>query len=304
MVLVESQPEASLDLRSWLDGQGAAIALRLTMLDLLLAPIGQWGVRASVLLIASAGLLHSGVLRSPWTWLMLAGLSGWRVFADWPMSDNHAYLLSYWCLAIFIARLSAHPARSLRHSARLLIGLVFAFAVFWKALLSPDYNDDRFYRTLLLLDSRFEDVTLTIGGMREDALDGVRDLLEQDLHDPDRVPPATLETDAVRRLATFLTRATLGIEGLVALLFLLPARLYGGRSRVLRVLPDWVLIAFCAGTYAIAPVPGFGWLLLSMGIAQCPDDARSTRWLYLACFALVLLHDHVPWLDAFPRFTT
>ena len=284
-----------MSLRSWLDGQGASIALRLTLLDLLLAPIGQWSVRAPVLLIASAGLLHAGVLRSPLTWLMLAGLSAWRVLDDWPLSDNHAYLLSYWCLAIFIALLTARPTRSLARSARLLIGLVFAFAILWKGVLSPDFNDERFFRTLLLLDSRFEDVTLTLGDMREEDLADVRDLLERGLHETERDAPATLETDALRRLAGFLTWATLGIEGLVALLFLLPTRFPSGRLR------DWLLLAFCGGTYAIAPVPGFGWLLLSMGIAQCPDRARTTRWLYLGCFALVLLHDYVPWLDAFPR---
>jgi hypothetical protein len=293
----DSQPENPASLRSWLDGQGFSIALRLTLLDLLLAPIGQWNVRAAVLLIASVGLLHGGVLRSPVTWSTLSVLAAWRVFADWPLSDNHAYLLSYWCLAISIALVVRDPARSLARSARLLVGLVFAFAVLWKGVLSPDYHDERSFRTLLLTDPRFEDLTLTLGGMREEALDDVRDLLETGLHETDKQAPASLETDAVRRIATFLTWATLGIEGLIALLFLLPARFATGRLR------DWVLLAFCTGSYAIAPVSGFGWLLLAMGIAQCPDDARTTRWLYLACFALVLLHEHVPWFDALPRYT-
>jgi len=292
---VDSQAESPASLRSWLDGQGFAIALRLTLLDLLLAPVGQWSVRAPVLLIASAGLLHAGVLRAPATWLTLSALAAWRVYADWPMSDNHAYLLSYWCLAIFIALVARDPAWSLARSARLLVGLVFAFAVVWKGVLSPDYNDDRFFRTLMLTDPRFEDFTLSLGGMREDALDEIRDLLETGLHDSEKLPPASLETDAVRRIASLLTWATLAIEGLVAVLFLLPARIPTGRLR------DWALVAFCAGTYAIAPVPGFGWLLLAMGIAQCPDDARTTRWLYLAGFALVLLHEYVPWFDALPR---
>ncbi|MBW2287924.1 MAG: hypothetical protein JRG80_09920 [Deltaproteobacteria bacterium] len=295
MERADPQPDSPAGLRSWLDGQGFAIALRLTLLDLLLAPIGQWNVRAAVLLIASVGLLHGGVLRSPATWLTLSALAAWRVFADWPMSDNHAYLLSYWCLAIFIALVARDPARALARSGRLLVGLVMALSVLWKGVLSPDYDDERFFRTLLLTDPRFEDLTLTLGGMREEALNDVRDLLETGLHETEKQAPASLETDAVRRIAAFLTWATLGIEGSIALLFLLPTRIPTGRLR------DWGLFAFCAGTYAIAPVPGFGWLLLSMGIAQCPDDARTTRWLYLACFALVLLHDHVPWFDVLPR---
>jgi hypothetical protein len=279
----------------WLDSQGVGIALRLTLLDLLLAPIGAWNVRAAVLLLAGAGLLHAGILRAPVTWLALALLTAWRVYADWPMSDNHAYLLSYWCFAVFLA-LSGREARSdLVRSARLLIGLAFAFAVLWKGVLAADYTDDRFFRQLLLTDQRFEDLTTTLGGMTPDILEDTRDLIEKNRHVEERDPPAGLETAALRKLATVATWSTLTIETLVALLFLLPVRVPTGRLR------DFALMAFCATTYAVAPVPGFGWVLLAMGVAQCPESARATRWLYLACFALVLLHDFVPWFEVLPQ---
>ena len=253
-------------------------------------------VRAPVLLLAGAGLIHGGVLRSPLTWLALALLAGWRVIADWPLSDNHAYLLGYWFLAAALALSGLLPRLDLARSARLLIGLSFAFAVLWKGVLSVDYVDERFFRNLFFTDYRFEELAIHVGGMTEASLEEASALIEENRHVADKLAPASLETPALRNLATFATWSTLLLELAVAVLFLLPGRLGVGRLR------DFSLLAFCASTYAIAPVPGFGWLLLAMGIAQCPEDARLTRWLYIACFALVLLHDQVPWFDAFSYF--
>ena len=42
-----------------------------------------------------------------------------------------------------------NPASQLARTNRLLLGLVFAFAVLWKAALSPDYRDGRFFAVTL-----------------------------------------------------------------------------------------------------------------------------------------------------------
>jgi len=282
------------ELRAWLDEQGFELPLLLTLLALLLSPVGAWDVRSAVLLLAAAALLHSGLRRSPWTWLALTGLTGWRVVADWPMSDNHAYLLAYWCLAIGLALLVREPERSLATSARLLIGLAFGFAVLWKSVVSPDYLDGRFFRVLFLVDERFEALALNLGGMTEASLAEARGLIEENRHVLDKRPPGELETPTLRALAAGATWGSLVLEAAVAVLFLLPRRL-----RISK-LGDAALLIFCAGTYALAPVAGFGWLLLSMGVAQCEPERRTTRWLYLGVFALVILHDNVPWLDLVP----
>jgi hypothetical protein len=292
----EAEPSAGrrASLTAWLDGQGFELSLRLTLLVLLLEPVGQWDVRALVLLVALAGLLHAGVLRAWWSWLLLSALTGWRVIDDWPLSDNHAYLLSYWCLAIGLAFLTRDPPKSLARSARSLVALVFTFAFLWKAVLSPDYVDGRFFRLLFMTDGRFEELAINLGGMTEAGLDRVRDLVETNLHEPAVAAPASIETPRLRLIAALATWGTLASELLVALLFLLPDRLNSGRLR------DLALMGFCAATYAVAPVPGFGWLLLVMGLAQCPLEAHTTRWLYLGCFALMVLHQQVPWLDLLP----
>ena len=45
------------------------LALRLTLLDLLLRPVGGWAIRPLALGLAAAGLLFPGRLRGPGLWL-------------------------------------------------------------------------------------------------------------------------------------------------------------------------------------------------------------------------------------------
>ena len=91
--------------------------------------------------------------------------------------------------------------------------------------------------------------------------------------------------DRFDTLARFMTVWTAGIEACLAALFLLPLR----RAPLLR---DLGLLVFCATTYAIAPVSGFGWLLLAMGTSQSTEN-HWIRALYLASFALILVFREV-----------
>ena len=84
---------------------------------------------------------------------------------------------------------------------------------------------------------------------------------------------------------------TVIVEGALAIGFLWP-----GRSTWLGF-RDWLLVAFCYGTYAIAPVAGFGALLAILGLAQCPVERVWTRTAYLSALVVVYLHDWVPWRD-------
>ncbi len=153
------------------------LALRLTLLDLLLRPVGDWSVRPFVLALAAAGLLVPGWLRRPGLWLLLTALTALRVILDWPLADNHAYLLGYWCLAVTLSLLVSEPEASLALNGRWLIGLVFAFATFAKVL-SPDYLDGTFFRVTLLTDPRFEGASLLLGGLTPEHLEEQRAALE------------------------------------------------------------------------------------------------------------------------------
>ena len=128
----------------------AELGARLTCLTLLLSPIGDWYIRPIVLCLSAAGLLFRSLWRSRWLWLGLAVLTNLRALLDWPLADNHAYLLGYWCLAVAIATWYRDLA-PLSRNARLLIGLTFAFAA-WQKWTTPNYTQDVFFLTTFLLD--------------------------------------------------------------------------------------------------------------------------------------------------------
>lgn len=258
------------------------LALRFTLLALLLRPLGSGWLRPSILALAVAGLVLPRVLQHPALWFALAGLAGWRVIAGWPLADNHAYLLGYWCLAIALARLARDPRRALAWNGRALVGLAFAFATLWK-LLSPDYLDGRFFRVTLVEDRRLERLATALGGIDRNTLLARREFVAQHVDGPARALTASPEPPGLRTLALAATWATLALEAAVAIAFLTPL----GRHVWLR---HALLLCFCATTYAVAPVVGFGWLLLAMGAAQCAPHARRTQLAYLGVFALLIFY--------------
>jgi hypothetical protein len=275
------------------DAGALELPFRLASIDLLLRPMGPWPVRAAILVLAAASLLSRRVLVAPATWLALAALVGARLVAEWPLPDNHIYLLAYWGLAAAIALALPEPRAALARSSRLLVGLAFACAVVWKAGLSADYRDGRFFRVTLLTDERFADTARLVGGLSEAQLAENRRYLVPLPEGAELLdPPRLVEPPRLRAFAAVATWGGLALEATVALLFLLPG---GGWRDPLRHL---ALLCFCAVTYAIAPVAGFGWLLLVMGLALCEPQQRLVRGAYVAAFLLVLVYAEVPWAGA------
>jgi len=266
------------------------LALRPTLVDLLLRPVGGWTVRPFTLALAALGLLAPGLLRAPVLWLGLTVLTGARVVLDWPLPDNHAYLLFYWCLAVTLSLTltPGGPGKTLSLNARLLIGLVFAFSVLWKLALSPDFMNGTFFGVTMLADPRFEGFTRVAGGLSAEGYDALREFVlgaavPYGAADVPEIPPR------LAALSHFLTYWTITIEGGVAVFFLLPARLAASKLR------DYLLVIFCVTTYAVANVDGFGWLLLAMGAAQAGEgrgekEKNRVRLLYVAAFLLVIFY--------------
>jgi len=266
-------------------------ALRLTAIALLLRPMGGWFVRPAILAAAVLMLVFPRVLRQPIVWGGVAVLTAIRISGDWPLSDNHIYLLCYWTLAIALS-LRAHDASgTLAYTSRWLIGLAFAFAVLWKAVLSPDFLDQRFFRVTLLTDPRFGVVARLVGGLSADELDANRQALTPLAHGAELLdPPPVHEPARLREFAIVSTWGSLALEAAVAVLMLVPT------TRVAR-LRHGALLSFCGVTYAFAPVAGFGWLLLAMGLAQLGDGQRWWRSAYVAGFVAVLFYDELPWAE-------
>lgn len=272
----------------------AGLALRLTLLEVLLRPAAAWPLRAPLLVLAGLGLVREGVLFGPLTWLLLAVLTGLRIFDEWPLADNHAYLLAYWCVAVALAARVPEGQMILARSGRWLCGFAFAFAVLWKAGLSPDYLDGRFFRITLIQDPRFENVAMLLGGLSPEELQENREYLEPLPEGAELLDPRVLvEPPAFRRLAGVLTWGGLGLETLVAGSFLLP---------VAPVVRHGALLLFCVAAYAFAPVAGFGCLLLVLGLAQTKPAETRLRWLYVAIYFLVLTYAEAPWASLLRRF--
>jgi hypothetical protein len=273
------------------------LALRLTLLDLLLRPIGDWFFRPVILGLAAFGVVLPGQLRRPLLWTLLAILTLLRVILNWPMADNHAYLLSYWCLAVALTLVSRDPRACLALNARLLIGLAFACATLWKVVLSPDYLDGRFFRVLLLTDRRFESLAQIAGGLTPELLESLRAFVTQHVHGPLFAgPDAPQEPTRFLWLTYIMTWWTVLLESAIAATFLWP--LEGGMEQWRNA----ALLLFCASTYAVAPVEGFGWLLIAMGVAQCDPARRKTCLLYIAVFLLLILYRDPQWVEHLLKF--
>lgn len=272
--------------------------LQLTAIILLLRPFDVWWVTPFALAAACLSLIFRAVRRSPITWLLLAVLATARIVVVWPLADNHIYLLAYWCLAIGLALAGAMPAAILAASSRWLLAAAFAMAVLWKAGLSADYIDGRFFRVTLLTDGRFTDASMLFGGLTPDQMARNREFLEPLPEGAELVqPPPFVEPPRLRVFATVATWGGLALEALIAFLCLWPA------SRVTEAARHSALLLFCVTTYALAPVAGFGWLIATMGLAQCRPPQRSLRLAYIAVFLLILVYSEVPWTGVLADWT-
>jgi hypothetical protein len=270
----------------------AEIVLPLTTVILLLRPLGNWTIRPFILALAALAIISPAILRAPATWYAMSLLVGLHIAAEWPLPDNHIYLLAYWCLAVGLALNAQQGATIISQSSRLLIGFSFLMAVVWKAFLSGDYLDGRFFSFTFFTDGRFEDATMLFGGLTKDQLIASREFffpLPEGAEWLDEDEPGLADSASFRHFVMVSTWGMLVLEALIALAHLVPLP-----ERV-SFLRHGLLLGFCMIVYAFAPVAGFGWLLLTMGIANCHSHQFCLRIVYVAVWALLLLYDEVPW---------
>ena len=272
------------------------LSLRLTAIALLLRPMGPWYVRPVVLAAGALALTFPRVLRSSALWWVVAIAVFIRIAEDWPLADNHIYLLGYWCLANAIALRDSEPPAALGQMSRWLLGLAFTFAVMWKAVLAPDYLDGRFFRVTFLSDPRLIEPAMLLGGLTADDLEQSRLALEALPEGAELLAPRrVVETGRLRTLSAISTWGVLAHEAAIATAMLLPS------APIVVAARHALLLSFCAVTYAFAPVAGFGWLLLVIGLAQVPRDAYWLRVAYVGAYLLVIFYAEVPWPELIMR---
>ena len=288
-------PSSLFAARSIESTQGSLLLLRLTALLLLIEPMQVWYLRALLILLVGLGLLYPVWLRTPTLWLGITLLEAGRVIRLWPLVEGFHYLIVYWSLAVFVALCLPDPRKSLAECGRWLLAALFVSIIVWKTLLSPDYLDGRYFQVHLLTDHRFQETTEILGGMS--ALDVRRarerlalPLLESDTANLDAAALSSRNREGIQlpvsylRLAAILTWGTLLFEITLALVFLLPWWRWETPRHVL-------LLAYTLGIYALATIPGFGWLVLLMGMAQVPRERSTLRATYVtAWFSLFFLN--------------
>lgn len=275
-----------------LGGDPIELVLRVTLLIFLIGPnlFGlDWHYKLIFQILAIVGLAAPAVGGSTAFWCGVTGLTILKTFDHWWMQDNHVFLLTWWCLTITISRFAADPKRVMSTNARLLIGLSFLFAIAWKGILSPDYMHGDYFHYTFLTDSRFSQMGTLLCGMDNEQYQSNFKAIR--LLSDFKVEAQSVQlrgTDSLRTLAVVVTWWTVLIEGLLALLFLLPTRFRLARYR------DAALLFFAWTTYLAAPVKTFGWTLMTLGLAQCDSGARRTRICYLLTYPLLLIYEQAP----------
>jgi len=282
--------------RRWWSGEGLIEALSAAettgefgrvMTLLLLMGFTENSVRTATPLmpLIALGLLFRSV-RARWEfWILITGVLVVRHTLSWHVMDNHQWLITYWCLAIGLAHSPWAPADALATNGRLLVGTCFAVAAIWK-LASRDFLDGSFFQLALVgNDRRFAWLGQLLGGSPEEALHQSRSAIEAFVRPYSATPSLTLTGPPSLLLwGRLLAIWTVLIELAIAVFFLWPVGKGPSRARHL------VLITFVVTTYLSAPVIGFGWLLLAMGMAQAGSAGPRTRLLYVAAFALLPLY--------------
>jgi hypothetical protein len=266
------------------------LAAKLTLLALLLSPVGNWFIRPFTLGLSVMGLLIPGLWRSPSLWVALALLTGIRFYIDWPSADNHAYLLSYWCLAFAVSAWVGNR-EVLFSNARYLVALTFGFAALQKWI-SPDYLNGVFFLITFFLDERFEEFVVLFSSVTFEQIDIAREYLEGDYRStpaPDSLP--FVIPGSMWWLAILSTAWNLFEQTLIAIAFLVPKDSRLGRIR------DPLLLLFCFTIYAVVPVVSFGWLILAMGIAQSDAKSATLRYWYTGAFLALIFFYEVPWAE-------
>jgi hypothetical protein len=238
-------------------------------------------------LVAGAGsvLIWPRFARRPWAWWAMAALMALALWPNWMLVDNHVFLATYWLVALAAARSAPeeHRERTLELSAAALLGLTMLFAAVHK-LRTPEFLAGDFFHLTFLTELRFAPLGWALG----------EDLAQISTANAERL--AALKADpsqgavalraggpAIGDLAYVVSWVVVVFELALAVVWLV--RFDNAFGRHLR---HGALLAFTVSTYTIAPVPGFGAILLILGLADTRPGEGALRAIYLAVLVYVL----------------
>lgn len=251
------------------------LIITVSLLLMLVYPGDLWYEAIFIRIIAVWAFIDRSMARHPLFWLIVALMNLFiQNLYNWAFSDNHKWLITYWYLALACSLWHSEPARVMELNGRWLIGLTFLFAVA-KKLISSEYLSGNTFHQMLYFDSRFGDIARMTADLKMDHKETAKQLLS--LQNSIGLPPAP----NLVAVAQFLTWWTVLIEIAIAVFFLLPPS-----SRITRW-KDVALMIFIITVYPIAPVLGFAWILIILGIAQCNPLSGKTLFGYLLLFPTI-----------------
>ena len=266
---------------SALDQPRELVVLRMTLLLLLFFGPEDQRLELAARVLALPMLLSPELCRSRGLWAVLAVIEGLSTVGNWYVQDNHKFLICYWTLTCCLALWSRDADRALEWNGRLLIALAFTFAVFWK-FLGGEILTGEFFQHAFLTDQRFTAFASMVTGLTGQALGANFETVNLLEAFPAEGARAALETNArVHAAGQVMGWMMVGVEALLMLTF------WRSFFQPESELHDWTLIAFCAFTYTLTPVVGFGFILAVMGFAQCGVAKRDVRQAYIWTFILV-----------------
>ncbi len=262
----------------------------LTLLLLLMHGPKDWYVRTPLIILSVTGIVIRAARSSPAFWFAISMFIIAHNMVSWANVDNHKWLMGWWCVALGMTALAPVEAqlKVIKFNARLLLGLCFAFATIWK-LISVDYMDSTFFKFELLTDSRFRDAAQYVGRVDGEDLKENRKIRDQykRSYRKDAEPSESftlVSSPLVDLMAIGMTWWTIFIEGLIAVVCLWPG------DRLVAIIRTTVVLVFAATTYLLAPVLGFGWMVVLMGFAQCPEKYKKLQASLLVVLGLFYIY--------------
>lgn len=247
-----------------------------------------WYINLPELLLGISGLLFPMIRKHPRFWFIAGIIMFGGCLVNFYSADNHKWLLSYWCLTLYIVLEGESFKTNLAQISKLLIGLSFAFASIWK-IRSPDFLSGDFFLYTIITDDRFKEFAAWFGGISIVELTSIKQSLSNLIHPlSGSIEFSFIIPQSLIYVSKFITWWTIIIELLIAVLFLIPKQYSVHRLR------NPLLIIFILTTYSFAPVIGFGWLLLIMALSQTEKNNFGMKLSFVLLFIFLQLYQS-PW---------
>ncbi len=264
----------------------------ITLLLLLFYIDDVWYLEQPIRVLCFLGLFFKKARLNIEFWVAIVSIFAASNLIHWYLIDNHMYLMLYWVLTLLISRIIFAISQSqessldiLAFNGRWLLVCCMSLAVFWK-LFQADYTDGSFFEFTLITDERFKNFASKIGHVDISKL-SYNGYVEQNIFMLKELKHVLSSSLQIEKLAKALTWWTIGIEATIAILFLIPDH---PSKRRFTMLKHWSLIFFILSTYLIAPVFGFAWLLILMGLACLPQGYGHMRLAYVITLLMTQLY--------------